>query len=244
MPSYLFLYIHPHPDHRDTFAQWRCSLLPTDLLLDIEHTHTIYLDATTPPTAPAPTPSQATKYTLLNIYRFPTPSAIHSPQLRAYLHTLSTDTTRIISLHWTTYTSVTDTKPPSQSPPVVVMVGMTIRIEDASAREVLDHWYADEHIPALSRVQAWMGSARLELVESSERHEKGEGGGDTSRTEPAPYLAVHEWDETNGLGGEAWKAAIRTPLTARIEALQVKPMQRSVCVYTGCSSPPAVRLPV
>ncbi|KAL3492716.1 hypothetical protein BJX62DRAFT_235873 [Aspergillus germanicus] len=235
MSSYLFLYIQTHADQSGTFTQWRRDLLPTDLFLNIEHTHTIYLDATTPPTAPAPGPAPApapessgiSEYTHLNIYRFAAASTIYSPQLRAHLHTLSTDT-RIQSLHWTTYTSITETKPPSQSPPVVAMVGMTIPIEDASARELLDRWYADEHIPALARVEGWIGSSRMELVESSEGGEEREGDEDTSRTEIAPYLAVHEWDEPNGLGGEVWKAAIGTPSTARIEALQVKPMQRSV----------------
>ncbi|KAL2801100.1 hypothetical protein BJX66DRAFT_331285 [Aspergillus keveii] len=227
MSSYLFLYVQPHANHRGTFTQWRRDpLLPTDpLLLDIEHTHTIYLDATTPPAAP--TLSETTEYTHLNIYRFGTLTTIHSLQLKAHLHTLTIDAS-ICSLHWATYTSITETNPPSQSAPVVVMVGMTIPIEDAPAREVLDSWYANEHIPALARVEGWMGSTRMKLVESYGGHERRGGSEDTSGTGLAPYLAVHEWDEPNGLGGEAWKAANCTPSTARIEALQVMPMQRSV----------------
>ncbi|KAL3452148.1 hypothetical protein BJX65DRAFT_303860 [Aspergillus insuetus] len=227
MSSYLFLYIQPHADQSGTFAQWRRNLFPVELLLDFEHTLTIYLDATTKTTAPALAPSVTTKYTHLNIYRFATASMIYSPQLKTHLHTLPTDT-RVQSLHWSTYTSITERNPPSQSPPIIVMVGMTISTADPDAREVLDRWYIDEHIPALARVEGWMGSTRMKLVGISKVDEESEGGDETSRAELAPYLAVHEWDEPNGLGGEVWKAAIRTPSTARIEALQVKPMQRSV----------------
>ncbi|KAJ0415092.1 hypothetical protein BJY00DRAFT_318189 [Aspergillus carlsbadensis] len=232
MSSYLFLYIQPHPDQSGAFAQWRQDLLPADLLLDIKHTHTLYLDATTPPQTPQPTPTST--YTHLNIYRFATQSAIHSPRLKSHLRSLFADT-RILSLHWRTYTSITETKPPSQSPPVVVMVGMTVPTEDASACDELDHWYTDEHIPALARVEGWMSSIRMELVDASEgyieeRKEVGarETGDSVPAPAPAPYLAVHEWDEPNGLGGEVWQAAIRTPSTAQIEALQIVPMQRSV----------------
>ncbi|KAL3455434.1 hypothetical protein BJX64DRAFT_282085 [Aspergillus heterothallicus] len=224
MSNYLFLFLEPHDAHRHTFSQWRCDLLPAHLFSPT--THTLYLDATestaaTTRSADANADSDAqgpalTTYNHLNIYRFsPATTAPQAParDLELALQSLSSATqpNRIISYQWTTYTTISETHPPSVSPPAptIVTVGMTVPLTDSAARDTLDRWYADEHIPALAGVPGW---------------QEGTKRGNAT----APFLAVHQWDEPNGLGGEVWRAACATPSTKMIEEMQVAPMQRRV----------------
>ncbi|KAL2846467.1 hypothetical protein BJY01DRAFT_247251 [Aspergillus pseudoustus] len=235
MSSYLFLFLEPREDHRHNFAQWRRELLPAHL---VGITHTLYLDATeSTPHAPKSAKGAAlTVYNHLNIYRLAPLTALQRTELETHLHSVSATTTSatesketrlIISHTWTFYTATTEAHAPSTTPraPTIVTVGMTISPADSAE---LDRWYAGEHIPALARVPGWRNAIRL-VIAGSDREEKAktEGNGKDA-TAAAPYLAVHEWDEPNGLGGEVWRAACDTPSTRRIEEMQVAPLQRRV----------------
>ncbi|MCJ1281947.1 hypothetical protein MMC26_001270 [Xylographa opegraphella] len=65
-------------------------------------------------------------------------------------------------------------------------------------RQELQSWYADEHIPLLSKIPGWQ---RTRLFQTSAAE---------SATD-IEYLAVHEYSPTNGLGGPEWKASVSTP---------------------------------
>ena len=79
------------------------------------------------------------------------------------------------------------------------------------------NWYKQEHIETLSKVPGWRRSVRYELVEAY-----GTKGGVT------PFVALHFYDEINGLGGPEWQASVGTEWTARIKANTAKPHHRRI----------------
>ncbi|KAL3481298.1 hypothetical protein BJX99DRAFT_253601 [Aspergillus californicus] len=204
MAGYLLLFLQPTTDQMEEFPRWRREFFPNHP--DI--THSVYLDASDAAT-------EENKYRHLNIYRF---NRLHrfDESLHDQLHAYYTDP-RTAYLHWHVYTSIAETRQPSLSAPTVVTVGMAIPT-DAISRELLSEWYSKEHIPALATVRGWQAAFRLQLVSSH----------DGAVRFTAPYLAIHEWEEPNELGGETWRKAIMTPGTKAIEDLQTAPMQRRV----------------
>lgn len=51
----------------------------------------------------------------------------------------------------------------------------------------------------IAKVHGWLKSERYEFAKAF-----------GSQTDVAPYLAVHFYEEENGLGGEVWKASVDT----------------------------------
>lgn len=105
---------------------------------------------------------------------------------------------------------------------------MTVPTDDPAARAGLDHWYAEEHNPAQAVVHGWKTAMRLIHNGHQPRSEDPERKSDSAEASTAPFLAIHEWDGPNGLGGEIWKKASQTPGTQRVTGMQTAPMQRRV----------------
>ncbi|MCJ1397155.1 hypothetical protein MMC11_000347 [Xylographa trunciseda] len=78
-----------------------------------------------------------------------------------------------------------------------VLVVLRLNVHPDKRKE-LESWYADEHIPLLSKIPGWR---RTRLFQTSA----------VERTPEIEYLAVHEYSPANGLGGPEWKASVSTP---------------------------------
>lgn len=66
-------------------------------------------------------------------------------------------------------------------------------------------WYDEEHVKLLSKVPGWRSSARYQLAVSF-----------GSLKGVPPYLAVHFYDEKNGLGGPEWRKSVETEWTLKV----------------------------
>lgn len=97
-----------------------------------------------------------------------------------------------------------------------VSVGFTIP-EHRSSLENFHAWYNTEHMPGMSTVSGWRCATRYTLYKTL-------GEGKVARA--TPFLAVHEWDVPNGLGGDRWREVVFTPWTTQILDTQSSPMQR------------------
>ncbi|KAI0131932.1 hypothetical protein BJ170DRAFT_224560 [Xylariales sp. AK1849] len=103
------------------------------------------------------------------------------------------------------------------TPPIVVSSGFTIR-DDPDAVKNFEKWYNEEHMPGMSTVPGWLAATRYEHLNSI---------GDKDKAPAAHYIALHEWESSNGMGGEVWKKVVFTPWTDRILKTQTAPMQRT-----------------
>lgn len=78
-------------------------------------------------------------------------------------------------------------------------------------------WFDEEHAELLSKVPGWRSSARYQLAKSF-----------GTEGFVAPFIAVHFYDEVNGLGGEEWTASISTEWTKRIRNATERPHFRRI----------------
>lgn len=99
---------------------------------------------------------------------------------------------------------------------VVVAVGLTPE-DDPTKIKDYNAWYDEEHMPRLSGVEGWRQGTRYKLVVKI---------GDSEYA--APYLAIHQYEAKNGLGGSAWKATIMSDWTRRIDSYMMRPPHRRV----------------
>lgn len=101
-----------------------------------------------------------------------------------------------------------DIEPKTRQPgAVVVAVGMS---PNNTPEAIADFhaWYDQEHIPLLRDVPGWReGSRYMRVAEFGDRREFA-----------APFLAVHQYNEVNGLGGEQWRRSIESEWTRRVMA--------------------------
>ncbi|KAI0629411.1 hypothetical protein C8Q77DRAFT_1065480 [Trametes polyzona] len=77
----------------------------------------------------------------------------------------------------------------------------------------LNRWYAEEHIPLLSKVPGWRCSRRFVL------HDAGPAKGtDAAKVvgRPPKYMAMHEWDSPASFETEEFKHATSTPWRMRL----------------------------
>lgn len=99
---------------------------------------------------------------------------------------------------------------PSATGSVLVAVYSTVH---PGKEDELDRWYREEHIPLLSRVPGWRRTRRFvtsSVLNDGERE----------------YLALHEYDPQNGLGGPEWQTSVSTPWTKTINADVVREKRR------------------
>ena len=92
----------------------------------------------------------------------------------------------------------------SVSSPPPVALAVTILAKDADVSEI-DTWYEEEHIELLSKIPGWLRSRRFRLDWSEDQKD--------GITE---LLAVHDFAESNGLGGPEHEHARTTPWRDRV----------------------------
>jgi hypothetical protein len=100
---------------------------------------------------------------------------------------------------------------------VVVCVGMS-PIDDPEVTADYHKWYVDEHLPMLAVVPGWRMGIRGRLVSSLGNQ------AEICR----PFLAIHHYDEENGLGGPVWRASVETPWTTKVVKTVNAPHHRRV----------------
>jgi hypothetical protein len=99
--------------------------------------------------------------------------------------------------------------------PVLVVVAMTLQdVPDAEVE--LDKWYEEEHISLLSKIPGWLRTRRYK-----------------PSAVPAAklYLALHEYEADNGLGGPEHKAAMATPWRDAVMEKYVENKYRRTFTY-------------
>lgn len=96
-----------------------------------------------------------------------------------------------------------------------VMVSVSFFLKPGASAEELGKWYEDEHVPMLSKVPGWLRSRRFvsSTVEPKDEIE---------------YMALHEYEPQNGLGGAEFKAATTTEWTKKIYETIIKERRRRV----------------
>lgn len=97
---------------------------------------------------------------------------------------------------------------------VLVAVTLTVQPDQAKEDEV-DRWYREEHTSMLSRVPGWRRSRRY-LTSSIDPKA------------PREYLALHEYDPKNGLGGPVHQASMNTPWRNKVMTENVLQKHRRV----------------
>lgn len=83
---------------------------------------------------------------------------------------------------------------------VIASVSMTIKDEDL---EAFDKWYEEEHVGMLARIPGWLRTRRFRMLVGGIK-----GMPPTGQVE---CLAVHDFEEQNGLNGPEHQAATNTP---------------------------------
>lgn len=100
---------------------------------------------------------------------------------------------------------------------VFVTVGMS-PIETPENLADYHEWYKQEHMPILSDVPGWRTGSRYRLVVCYGDHAEF----------CSPYLAVHQYNEKNGLGGEQWLKSVNSEWTKRVMSNLAAPNHRRV----------------
>ena len=96
-----------------------------------------------------------------------------------------------------------------------VLIAISLTLSDAAHEEDFTRWYAEEHIPMLTRVPGWR-SSRVFVTAAIDPNA------------PREYLAVHEYRAQNGLGGPEHKASVDTPWCKRLMTQAVAKSRRRV----------------
>ncbi|KIM99196.1 hypothetical protein OIDMADRAFT_56356 [Oidiodendron maius Zn] len=96
----------------------------------------------------------------------------------------------------------------------VELVAVSMTLKDVENAEVqFDKWYEQEHTDLLSKVPGWLRTRRFKTSHFAMDKE-------------ATYLALHEYEWKNGLGGEAHLAAMSTNWRNEIMQIYVKDKSR------------------
>lgn len=84
--------------------------------------------------------------------------------------------------------------------PVNVWVSMIIKEEDLQA---FDKWYEEEHVGMLSKIPGWLRTRRFRMLVGGMKGMPPQG--------QVECLAIHDFEEQNGLNGPEHQAATNTP---------------------------------
>lgn len=156
-------------------------------------------------------PTNSIVYDVLHISKFLIPGAYENDPA----HTKGT-----ASLDWQVYKRISKRTRPGLEAELhpkgstMVCIGIT---PNEGAFEDYSNWYEQEHLGMIALVPGWRQSERYELAKAF-----------GSPNGVAPYIAVHYYDEVNGLGGPEWKASVDTEWTARVRANCAKPHFRRI----------------
>lgn len=129
----------------------------------------------------------------------------------------------ILNSDWHIYGTVSFNARENLEGPVPGTVVVSVGMAPIDTEEVITDyhkWYTDEHLPLLAEVPGWRTGSRYSLD-----HVLG------SKLEyAAPFLAIHQYDEENGLGGPVWKKSF-TPWTEKVVKAVSAPHHRRVWRY-------------
>ncbi|KAH8697924.1 hypothetical protein BGW36DRAFT_359694 [Talaromyces proteolyticus] len=108
---------------------------------------------------------------------------------------------------------------PRDRPPgtVVVTVGMSPIETEEIIKDFYD-WYREEHMPILRDVPGWRTGSRYKRVATF----------GTNTEFAAPYVAIHQYNPENGLGGEQWSKSIKSQWTQKVLSRLAAPNHRRV----------------
>lgn len=100
---------------------------------------------------------------------------------------------------------------------VVVTVGMS-PIETEEIIEDFYAWYREEHMPILRDVPGWRTGSRYKRLATF----------GSNAEFAAPYVAIHQYNPKNGLGGEQWSKSIKSKWTQKVMSQLAAPNHRRV----------------
>ncbi|KAK5218544.1 hypothetical protein LTR99_008386 [Exophiala xenobiotica] len=111
-----------------------------------------------------------------------------------------------------------DSHPGTETPVAGNVVVANSLTPSPEADDLTDYhdWYEQEHVHILKEVQGWRTGSRYELIAAA--GEQAEYAG--------PFMAVHHYDETNGLGGGKWKKSVMTDWLKRVDQKMLRPPHR------------------
>lgn len=97
-----------------------------------------------------------------------------------------------------------------------IMVAVLVKTKEGQEEE-LAKWYREEHVSMLMKVPGWRRTRRFVTSKL-----------DVADGRPVEFLALHEYAPQNGLGGDAFKAAISTEWTKKIYETVMESTRRRV----------------
>lgn len=100
---------------------------------------------------------------------------------------------------------------------VFVTVGMS-PIDTPDNLNDYHEWYKQEHMPILADVPGWRTGSRYRRLATYGDHAEFS----------SPFLAVHQYNEQNGLGGPQWLKSVNSPWTKRVMSNLAAPNHRRV----------------
>ncbi|KAG6807166.1 hypothetical protein H0H93_001885, partial [Arthromyces matolae] len=112
---------------------------------------------------------------------------------------------------------------PSQT---LVVVGLLP--DGPDGEEDLNKWYAEEHLPLLSKVPGFIRARRYELVSNVELAGKADPA---NPVDAFPYITVYDWASDQYLDEPAYKEASATPWIKKIIADLKKLERRSFALH-------------
>jgi hypothetical protein len=126
----------------------------------------------------------------------------------AYHRDVAINKDNTTSLDWHVYKLISErTRPGLETVPLpagstMICVGVTPR--EGYYQDYAD-WFDEEHAQLISKVPGWRSSKRYQLAKTFGRDGV-----------VAPFIAVHFYDQVNGLGGTEWQASVNTEWTKRV----------------------------
>jgi hypothetical protein len=208
--GYLRVQLNPKDDTDiETFTKWRVDAFP-----DIPGaTAKLILTATDPPEETKP-------YRYENAYEVTDIDAVNIRHLAAAWKEMSA--TFISSMDLILYERLNFSSKENivAAPPqdTIVVANSLTPENDPTVIQDYHNWYEREHIHTLMAIPGYRLGSRYKLVDHVGDHMEYTG----------PFLAVHQYDKDNGLGGAEWMKSIKSDWTMRIDKRMLKRPHRRV----------------
>ncbi|RVX68252.1 hypothetical protein B0A52_07255 [Exophiala mesophila] len=100
----------------------------------------------------------------------------------------------------------------------IVVVNSLTPENDTEVLEDYHAWYRTEHLQKLMQIPGWRTGSRYQLLD--QRGECAEYAG--------PFMAMHQYDRDNGLGGSEWTKSVVSEWTKKIDMRMAKRPHRRV----------------
>jgi hypothetical protein len=141
---------------------------------------------------------------------------------------------RLATFHRTVYTPFTTLQKPgvtSASFPAPFLLTTAIEPSNAEIEEEQNKWYAEEHLPLLSKVPGFLRARRFKLVDHAELGGKADKN---SIKPPAKYLTLYDFDRDTFFDTQEMKDVASSPLAQRMRVL-LNPESRLFTLHKGFS---------